>query len=48
MAASAGGIDAKSLVAMAFRDLADNAEKIGNLNISPELLNALLTSDEKS
>jgi hypothetical protein len=47
MAASAGGINAKSLVAMAFRDLADNAEKIGNLNISPELLNALLTTDEK-
>jgi regulator of protease activity HflC (stomatin/prohibitin superfamily) len=47
MAASAGGIDSKSLVAMAFRDLADNAEKIGNLNISPELLNALLTSDKK-
>jgi regulator of protease activity HflC (stomatin/prohibitin superfamily) len=48
MAASAGGIDAKSIVAMAFRDLADNAEKIGTLNISPELLNALLASDKKS
>jgi hypothetical protein len=47
MAASAGGISAKSLVAMAFRDLADNAEKIGNLNVSPELLNALLANDEK-
>jgi len=47
MAASAGGIDAKSLVAMAFRDLADNAEKIGNLNVSPELLSALLGSDGK-
>jgi regulator of protease activity HflC (stomatin/prohibitin superfamily) len=48
MAASAGGIDAKSLVAMAFRDLADNAEKIGQLNISPELLSALLKTDTKS
>jgi hypothetical protein len=47
MAASTGGINAKSLVAMAFRDLADNAQKIGNLNVSPELLNALLTADEK-
>lgn len=47
MAASAGGIDAKSLVAMAFHDLADNAEKIGNLNVSPELLNTLLATNEK-
>jgi hypothetical protein len=46
MAASAGGIDAKKMVAMAFCDLANNAEKIGNLNISPELLNTLLTSVE--
>ncbi|MCX7428553.1 MAG: SPFH domain-containing protein [Planctomycetia bacterium] len=46
MAASSGGINAKSLVAMAFRDLADNAAKIGQLNISPDLLNALLSADE--
>jgi hypothetical protein len=47
MAASAGGINTKSLVAMAFRDLADNAGKIGHLNISPDLLTALMTTDEK-
>ena len=47
MAASAGGMNAKSLVAMAFRDLADNAEKIGQLNISPDLLSALLAPDGK-
>lgn len=47
MAASAGGINPKALVAMAFRDLADNAEKIGQLNISPELLNALFSADGK-
>ncbi len=41
-AASAGAVDAKLLMAMAFRDLADNAQKIGTLNISPELLNALM------
>jgi hypothetical protein len=46
MATSAGGIDAKKMMAMAFCDLANNAEKIGNLNISPELLNTLLTSVE--
>jgi regulator of protease activity HflC (stomatin/prohibitin superfamily) len=45
MAASAGGVDSKLLMAMAFRDLADNAHKIGTLNISPELLQALM--DEK-
>jgi len=42
LAAQHGGLDAKQLVAMAFRDLADNAEKVGNLNISPDLLQALL------
>jgi hypothetical protein len=48
MAARSGGLDAKQLVAMAFRDLADNAEKVGNVNISPELLHALLGSSEAS
>jgi hypothetical protein len=45
-AARAGGLDAKQLIAMAFRDLADNAEKLGNLNISPELLHALLGDNQ--
>lgn len=48
MAASAGAADPKMLIAMAFRDLADNADKIGRLNISPELLNSLLDSAEES
>jgi hypothetical protein len=30
------------MIALAFRDLADNASKIGELNVSPELLNSLL------
>lgn len=42
MAAQSGGGDARQLIAMAFRDLADNAEKIGQLNISPDLLSTLL------
>lgn len=42
MAISAGGPDPKALIAMAFRDLADNAEKIGQLNISPDLLGTLI------
>lgn len=45
MAASTGGIDPKLMMAMAFRDMADNAGKIGQLNISPDLLSTLLASD---
>lgn len=47
MAASSGSLSPKLMVAMAFRDLADNAGKIGQLNISPDLLSTLLTSDGK-
>ncbi|TWT30651.1 SPFH domain-containing protein [Blastopirellula retiformator] len=42
LAAAPGGLNANQLIAMAFRDLADNAENIGNLNISPDLLSTLL------
>jgi hypothetical protein len=44
MAAQSGGLDSRQLIAMAFRDLADKAESIGNLNISPDLLTTLLAS----
>ena len=47
MALSAGKLDPKVTIAMAFRDLADNAAKIGELNISPELLGALLDGERK-
>ncbi|MGR9108480.1 MAG: SPFH domain-containing protein [Gammaproteobacteria bacterium] len=36
------GMDPGRLVAMAFRELAEGAEKIGHLNVSPELLRELL------
>jgi hypothetical protein len=36
------GMNPGQLVAVAFKELADNAEKIGQLNISPELLRELL------
>jgi regulator of protease activity HflC (stomatin/prohibitin superfamily) len=39
--AAGGGGDAKLNIALAFRELAENAQKIGELNISPELLAAL-------
>jgi regulator of protease activity HflC (stomatin/prohibitin superfamily) len=42
MAASSGAADPKLLIAMAFRELAENAGKVGELNITPDLLNTLL------
>jgi ribosomal protein S7 len=35
-------MDPSQLVAQAFRQLAENAEKIGELNISPDLLRELM------
>jgi len=39
------GMDPAQLIAGAFQNLADNADKIGNLNIAPELLQGLLSQD---
>ena len=41
MAISNNGNDPSNNIALAFRELAENANKIGNLNISPELLEAI-------
>jgi len=38
------GGDARNTIAMAFQELAMNAQKIGELNISPDLLNSLTKS----
>src|SRR5262249_8803225 len=35
-------VDPRLLVAMAFQEIAANATKVGNLNISPDLLESLL------
>lgn len=35
------GMDSKTLIAKAFNSLAENTDKIGNLNISPDLLETL-------
>jgi len=43
MAVTAGGADPKLQIALAFRELAENATKIGELNMSPELLRSLVT-----
>lgn len=41
------GMDPGQLVAQAFKELAEGAEKIGQLNVSPDLLRELLSSDRK-
>jgi len=46
-ALTAGKVDPKLTIAMAFRDLADHAEKIGQLNITPDLLGQLLDGGER-
>jgi regulator of protease activity HflC (stomatin/prohibitin superfamily) len=42
MAISANGGDPRTMIALAFRELAENASKIGELNISPDLLKSLI------
>ncbi|MFH2045412.1 MAG: SPFH domain-containing protein [Pseudomonadota bacterium] len=42
------GMEPSQLVAFAFKELAENASKIGQLNISPELLRELLTKQENN
>ena len=43
MAISAGGADPKLMIALAFRELAENAGKIGEINVTPDLLKSLTT-----
>ena len=42
--AVSSGLDSKQLISLAFQQLAENAGKIGELNISPDLLNALVSA----
>lgn len=41
------GADPKLMITLAFQELAQNAQKIGELNISPELLDSLLRTRRK-
>lgn len=41
------GADAKSMIALAFQEMAQNAQKIGELNVSPELLTTLTSAAGK-
>ena len=42
MAVSGTGADPRLMIALAFRELAENAAKIGELNVTPDLLRSLL------
>ena len=44
MAVAAGGADPKLMIALAFRELAENAQKIGELNVTPDLLRTLIAT----
>jgi hypothetical protein len=43
LAVSAGHADARLVMSLAFQELAENAGKIGQLNLTPDLLQSLLT-----
>lgn len=45
LTALSGQSDARNNIAFAFRELAENAGKIGNLNITPDLLQTILTNE---
>lgn len=42
-ALAAAGMSPGQLIALAFKDLAENADKIGHLNVTPDLLSELMT-----
>jgi regulator of protease activity HflC (stomatin/prohibitin superfamily) len=46
MAVNNQGVDSKMIISLAFRELAEKAQKIGTLNITPDLLQSLTQSDE--
>jgi hypothetical protein len=44
-ALTSAGMEPAQLVALAFKELAENSEKIGQLNVSPDLLRELIQRD---
>lgn len=47
MMLSQRGGDSRAMIAMAFQEMAANAQKIGELNISPDLLRSLIASETR-
>jgi len=48
MAIQPGGLSATDNIGFAFRELAENAEKIGTLNITPDLLESVIRNKESA
>jgi hypothetical protein len=46
MAIAPGGANPRAMLALAFRELAENAGKIGQLNMTPDLLGSLLHQEK--
>lgn len=46
LSATSGGGNSKGIIAMAFQQIAENAQKIGRLDIGPDLLSKLLNEDK--
>jgi hypothetical protein len=46
LAVSAGGTDPKLMIALAFREMAENAGKIGSLTVTPDLLSQLMAPQQ--
>jgi len=47
LALSGNGVSSADNIGLAFRELAEHSNKIGNLNITPDLLKSLIDSDKK-
>ena len=47
LAVGKAGQDPKAMIALAFREIAENAQRIGSLNISPELLATLMDETKR-
>ncbi len=45
--AASGGQDSKSLIAIAFQQIAETPKHIGRLDITPDLLNSLIESPQE-
>jgi ABC-type multidrug transport system fused ATPase/permease subunit len=47
MMLGARAVDPKAMIALAFQEMAENAQKIGELNVSPDLLKSLIGTSGK-
>lgn len=47
MMLSGKGADPRTMIALAFQEMADNAQKIGEINVSPDLLRSLISTTGK-